>query len=140
MRRAFPRNTPAAANSSSGWTPWRNPPPPTPADPTLAGQFQKLRAEALLANPLLDFRRLLLIKRKEDHLGLPQNWQGNCALPKSGYDNEIATLDLKDVAAGPKTLFRPVKNVFVGDVDLHWNAGKMLFRCPASTAAGRSGK
>ena len=98
-----------------------------PADPKAAEDFKQLRAEATLANPLLDFGQLLLVKRNENKIGLPQNWQGNCALPRDGYDNEIATLDLKSLAAGPKTLYRPAKNVFVGDVDLHFGADKMLF-------------
>lgn len=98
-----------------------------PADPKAAEAFHALRAEAMLANPLLDFGKILLVKRKEGKLGLPQNWQGNCALPRNGYENEIATLDLNNLAAGPKTLYRPAKDAFVGDVDLHFDAGKMLF-------------
>ena len=47
--------------------------------PKIVEEFHALRREALLANPLLDFDRLLLVKRKSDRLGLPQNWQGNCA-------------------------------------------------------------
>jgi len=50
------------------------------------------RREALLANPLLDSDRLLLVKRGSDRLGLPQNHQGNCAVPSTGYDNEVAVL------------------------------------------------
>ena len=54
--------------------------------------FAALQREALLANPLLDFDRLLLVKRRDNNLGLPQNWQGNCSLSREGYDNEIAVL------------------------------------------------
>ncbi len=91
--------------------------------------FGALRREALLANPLLGFDKLLVLTRsaKSPKLGLPQNWQGNCALKKTGYDNEIAVLSLKDLAAGAKTLYKPEKDVFVGDVELHWDAEKMLF-------------
>jgi formylglycine-generating enzyme required for sulfatase activity len=99
--------------------------------PKFVEEFQTLRREALLANPLVDFDRLLLVKRKSDRLGLPQNWQGNCALPRNGYDNEIDVLS--PVAPGGKltTLFRPQEPVFVGDVDLHFDADKMLFSMPA---------
>jgi len=58
----------------------------------IARQFEALKREALLANPLLDFDRLLLVKRGVKRLGLPANWQSNSSLPRTGYDNQIATL------------------------------------------------
>ncbi|MEN6426605.1 MAG: SUMF1/EgtB/PvdO family nonheme iron enzyme [Phycisphaerales bacterium] len=95
---------------------------------TLAQQAAALQREALLANPLLDFDRILLVRRdvKGPSLGLPQNWQGNCALPRSGYDDEAAVMPM--AVDGPlQTVFRPQTPNFVGDVDLHFDAGKMLF-------------
>jgi formylglycine-generating enzyme required for sulfatase activity len=94
---------------------------------TLAADLRALQREALLANPLLDFDRLLVIKRRPDMLGLPQNWQGNCALARQGFDNEIATLSPVRPDGKFATLYRPEKKVFVGDVDLHFDADKMLF-------------
>ena len=93
----------------------------------VAQKFLALQREALLANPLLNFDRLLVVKRRMDRLGLPQNWQGNCALPRNGYDNEIAVLNMKDLSAKPTTLYRPAGSQFVGDVDLHFDADKMMF-------------
>jgi len=91
-----------------------------------------LKREALLANPGLDFDRLLLVKRKAaGKLGLPQNWQGNCALPKTNYDNEIAVLSPPGVDGRLTTLYRPEDgSAFVGDVDLHFDAGRLLFSMP----------
>ncbi len=86
-----------------------------------------LRAEALLANPLLDFDRLLVVKRSQRNLGLPANWQGNCALRPNGYDNEIAVLSPVRPGGTLTTLYRPEGGKFVGDVDLHWDADRMLF-------------
>ncbi|MBN1673298.1 MAG: SUMF1/EgtB/PvdO family nonheme iron enzyme [Kiritimatiellae bacterium] len=88
-----------------------------------------LQREILLANPLLDFERLLLVKRsaRSPGLGLPQNWQGNCALPRRGFDNEIAVLARFDAEAAFATLYRPERDVFVGDVDLHFDADRLLF-------------
>lgn len=88
----------------------------------------KFQYEALLANPLLDFDKLLFVKRKDaDRLGLPANWQGNCSLPRNGYDDEICVL----LPVGPEgetsILYKPEKDVFVGDVDLNFDADKMLF-------------
>ena len=66
-------------------------------------------------------------------MGLPQNWQGNCSLPAHGYDNQIAVLaPVRGTRHRRKvsTLFQPDKDAFVGDVELHFNAAKMLFSMP----------
>ncbi|MCX7005736.1 MAG: hypothetical protein NTY53_00500, partial [Kiritimatiellaeota bacterium] len=63
-----------------------------PTAQNVADEFRRLRSEALLANPLLDFEKLLLIKRGANKLGLPQNYTGNSTLEPAGYDNEIAVL------------------------------------------------
>ena len=97
-------------------------------DPSDTEAVQQLAQEALLANPLLDFDRLLLIKRR-GNLGLPQNWQGNCAM-SGGFDNEIAVLSPVRPDGKLTTVYRPEKNCFVGDVDLHWDAQRMLFSMP----------
>jgi len=97
-------------------------------DPSDTEALQKLAQEALFANPLLDFDRLLLIKRR-GNLGLPQNWQGNCAM-SGGFDNEIAVLSPVRPEGKLTTVYRPEKNCFVGDVDLHWDAKRMLFSMP----------
>ena len=55
-------------------------------------ELASLSAAALLANPLLDFDKLLLIRRNPGNLALPQNWQGNCALPRGDIGNEIDVL------------------------------------------------
>jgi len=98
----------------------------------LMEKYHRLRQEALLANPLLDFRQLLFVRRKADQLGLPQNWQGNCALPRNGYDNQLAVLAPPRPEGQVTTLFRPDNDVFVGDVDLHFDADRMLFSMPGS--------
>jgi len=90
-------------------------------------RLKALREEALLANPLLNFEKLLVIRRKADKLGLPQNWQGNCALPRGGYDNELAVLSPVGSACRLTTLHRPEGGRFIGDVDLHWDAARLLF-------------
>jgi len=86
--------------------------------------LEELRREALLENPLLDFDKLLLIKRR-GNLGLPQNWQGNCVM-RGSYDNEIAVLSPPRPEGKLTTVYRPENKSFVGDVDLHWDAQKML--------------
>jgi len=93
--------------------------------------FLALRRKALLANPLLDFNEILLVKRPADSpsLGLPQNWQSNCSLQRTGYDDALCVLSFKEEGAEPRTLFKP-GGKFVGDVDLHWDADRVLFSMP----------
>jgi len=87
--------------------------------------LETLRREALLANPLLDFDKVLLVRRKGSN-GMPANWQGNSSVGKTGYDNEIAVLEGLDDGQ-LKTVYKPEGGNFVGDVDLHFDAEKMLF-------------
>jgi len=96
----------------------------------LATKIEALRHEALLANPLLDFDKLLLVRRQEGRMGLPQNWQGNCSMGAHGYDNQIAVLSPVRPGGKITTLFQPEKNAFVGDVELHFDAAKMIFSMP----------
>ena len=104
--------------------------------------FDRLRREALLANPLLSFRRVLLVRRAAGKLGLPMNYQSNSSLKPTGYDNEIAVLSPAGGAgwAGPlrlETLYRPDGERFVGDVDLHFDADRLLFSMPDGTGRWR---
>jgi formylglycine-generating enzyme required for sulfatase activity len=100
----------------------------------LLREFRQLQQDALLANPLLDFDQLLLVQRSltSPKLGLPQNWQGNCALPKAGYDNQIAVLSPVRPSGQLTTLYQPPEKQFVGDVDLHFDADRLLFSMPGS--------
>ncbi len=92
-------------------------------------KLRALQQEALLANPLLDFERLLFIKRGANKIGLPQNWEGDCAL-KGAFDNELDVLSPVCPDGKQTTLFKPEKPVFIGDIDLEFDAGKMLFSMP----------
>jgi len=97
-----------------------------------AAAFAALRTEALLANPLLDFDRMLVVKRTESSpgMGLVANWESNSSLPHTGFDNEIAVLSDWRKGGTLRTLFRPEGGRFVGDVDLHFGADRMLFSMP----------
>ena len=110
-------------------------------------RFEAIRAEALLANPLLDFDRLLLVRRKDareikprpplrmpfpndpiGHLnGLPVNFQSTGVLRQIPFDNEIAVLSPVRRDGRLATLFRPQNPVYVGDLKLHFDATKLLF-------------
>ena len=95
-----------------------------------AAELAALSAEALLANPLLDFDELLLIRRDPRNLCLPQNWQGNCALPRGDVGNDIAILSPVRPDGSLKTLLAPAGRRFVGDIDLHFDGDRLLFSMP----------
>ncbi len=94
-----------------------------------ANAILKLQQEALLGNPSLDFDKLLLVRRSvtSPMLGLVQNWQSNCMLPHDGFDNEIAMMSPVTPDGQMTTLYKPQAPVFVGDVDLNFDADRMLF-------------
>jgi len=96
------------------------------ANPEITTDLESLRSDALLANPLLDFERLLLVQRDANKLGLPQNWEGNSSLPHDGFNNQIAVLSPVRPSGELRTLFRPEGGRFVGDVDLDFDAKKLF--------------
>ena len=119
----------------------------------IENDLHELRREALLANPLLRHTRLLCIKRKMpdlldvknpahkksmfgwggkvsrglEKLGLPSNHECNSSLAKTGYDNCIAMLPQLHPDAELQTVYTPVDSGYVGEIDLHWDASKLLF-------------
>jgi hypothetical protein len=113
-------------------------------------QMLALQRKALLSNPLLDFERLLLIKRKplddprraqgdekDDKslgrfLGLPQqsSWQLQTMTNTSGWDNEIAVLSPVRPQGDLTTLYRPKEGRLVSEMDLHFEAGRLMFSMP----------
>jgi len=87
-------------------------------------ELEVLRREALLANPLLDFDKILLVRRKGT--ALPANWQGNSSMKKNGYTNDIVVLTgLNDGKI--TSLFTPENGNYVGETDLNFDADKILF-------------
>ena len=96
----------------------------------LARELPKLQYDALLSNPLLDFDELILLKRKRGQLGLPVNHKCNTGIERTGYDNEIAALGPVHPSGKMRTIFRPEGRRYVGEIDLHYDAEKMLFTMP----------
>jgi len=96
----------------------------------LADELEKLRYDSLLSNPLLDFDKLLLLKRKRGQLGLPVNHKCNTGIERTGYNNEIAILEQIHPDGKLRTLYRPTGGEFVGEMDLHYDAEKLLFTMP----------
>jgi formylglycine-generating enzyme required for sulfatase activity len=94
----------------------------------IVAQFEALQRKALLANPLLDFDELLLIRRKSGNLGLPMNFNGNADLPPTGYGNTLLSLSM--ATGETKPVFEPEGDRFIGDLDLHYDGTKVLLSIP----------
>ena len=96
-----------------------------------AGNIRKaaanLKRKSLLSNPLLDFDKMILIRRSERNHGLVNNWVVNSNINRRPFDNEIVSLSLKDKDAKLQTLYKPDDPVFIGDVDLHFDGERILF-------------
>ena len=87
-------------------------------------------------NPAISFDRLLFIRRNNNRNHLPCNWQSNSMLPKDGHDNELCFLDIRGPRAGQtELLYKPEGGRPLFDVELHWNADKLLFSGVAASNA-----
>ena len=90
------------------------------------------------ANPVLEGLEILCVKRAWPGstekkrvpqplrmLGFPSNHECQSSMPREIYQNEIGIID---TATGKyTTLYRPGGRRFVGHINLHWNADKLLF-------------
>ena len=110
-------------------------------------QILALKRETLLSNPLLDFDHLLLIRRtplgdprraKADGkglgkvLGLPQqsSWQLDTMPNTLGWDNGVAVLSPVRPEGRLSTIYRPATPRLVSDVELQFDAEKLMFSMP----------
>lgn len=101
----------------------------------LLRELERFRDEALLANPLLQSRRLLLVKRRPSgergtpglDIGMPSNHECNSSLPRTGYDNELCVLSPVGPRGELRPIYRPANGEYVGEIDLHWDADRLLF-------------
>ena len=100
----------------------------------ISAEIANLRSRALLANPLLDFDKLIVLQRRRGQLGLPVNHKCNTGLERTGYDNEIAVLSPVSPAGKLSTLYRPPDSEFVGEIDLHFDASRLLFTMPKGSS------
>ena len=90
------------------------------------------------ANPLLQFGKLMVLIRKPGggNPGLPQNWQSNSSMRRTGWDTTIATVDPTDPASAPQAIFHSDK-YFVGDLCLSCDGKRVLFSMPDAQKADR---
>ncbi len=95
--------------------------------------FQTLKRDALvLNNPALAFNKLLFIRRNTGD-GLPQNWQNVVSVGKTSCQDNLAMLDIAQDSAS--NLYTPATNRFIGYLNLHWNANRILFTSQSSAGS-----
>jgi formylglycine-generating enzyme required for sulfatase activity len=97
-----------------------------PLEP-LADAFDTLFKEALLANPLIDFDRLLFVDSQSPMT--PRNWLGLDTVSGTTREGGVALKVLSPVSPDGKvtTLFIPPERRNMIAVDLHWDAQKLLY-------------
>ncbi len=97
--------------------------------------------KAALENPLLDFDKILVLKRNPAHgWGFPGlNAYTNMTIDKSGWDNEICILsDLRSDAPKLTPIYRHEAHTsLIRDMDLHFSGKKLMFS--AADGGGRWG-
>ena len=106
---------------------------------TDAEAFGKLRREAMLANPLLDFDRLLVLKRDfgdraksamSAALGMPKlnsHSNNHISNPEKGWDNELTVLSDLRGEGKFRTVYKPPTGRIVVDPDVHFDADRVMF-------------
>lgn len=119
-------------------------------EPDLAA-LEVLKRDILLTHPDINFDRILFVKRRGSNLNLPQNYNSNCVLPKTipaglslprnstsnsslpkeNYGNTICELNIRTGAQ--RTLYTPPNDFWVGDLELHFDADRVLFSMPSPT-------
>lgn len=92
---------------------------------------------AMLANPVLDFDQLLCIRRKIANPGsafggrpcgfLGLNAHNHWDMNRTGYDNEIVVISNLRGEQKTRTLYKPADTSVVRDLDLDFDASRILF-------------
>ena len=98
----------------------------------MAAQLKALRQTALLENPLLRFEKLLLIRHDTNSFRLPRNDACYSSIPQRGYDCEIEVLSPVSPEGKLTPFFKPQGGRYLADLDLHFDAGRLLFTMPGT--------
>ncbi len=87
-------------------------------------EYGQLKYAALVAeNPYLDFDEILVVLT--DKIARKSNWLGTHTMNPRGHKSRIARVNLK---TGQVTdVYEPEDGAFVGELDLHFDAEKVLF-------------
>ena len=90
-------------------------------------RFDAFRRKALLANPLLDDMKLLVVR--SNAMATPNdNFLTLLKISRGGWDNEFAEVsDLRSETPTIKPIFRPENGRPISEPELHWDGKRVLF-------------
>lgn len=99
--------------------------------------IQKQR-EILLSNPLLNMDKIIVTRfsfgKEARKIMVPDmcmpetNYMGLMDVPRTGYNVELCEYScLRDSIPQKRTIYKPQRGEGIADVQLHWNADRMLF-------------
>lgn len=108
-----------------------------------ASQILDMQQQILLSNPLLDMDKIIVTRFvlgdaartcTTNAMCMPMsNYMGLIDTPSSGYDAEICELShLRTGDVQRRTIYKPTRGEGIADVQLHWNADRMLFASSAN--------
>lgn len=94
--------------------------------------------QILLSNPLLDMDKIIVTRfvlgdkarvATTNAMCMPvSNYMGLIDVPSTGYNAEICELhNLREKQWQKRTIYKPTKGEGIADVQLHWNADRMVF-------------
>ncbi|MFC1498649.1 hypothetical protein ACFLS1_09315, partial [Verrucomicrobiota bacterium] len=86
------------------------------------------RQVLICRNPLLDFDKLLFVRRHNRTFkdSIPSSFHGNAEISLTGHDNDLAVMSIRNPGS-VTSIHRPAAGAFIGDCDLHFDADKILF-------------
>jgi formylglycine-generating enzyme required for sulfatase activity len=97
-------------------------------------ELEELIREASLANPLLDFDRLVVIRRtKEANRSL--NSHTSETIKRTGWDNEISELSNLRGEVKVRPIYRHAKDSVMKHMDVHFSGERIMF-----SGVGKNGK
>lgn len=102
---------------------------------SICAEFAALQKDALLASPELDFDSLLFVRRDPAQMGLPDNYNSNSVIPTVGYRDELCKFNLR--SGETNVVYKPEHGEFVGDLELYYDASKVMFSSPDVNANNR---
>ena len=98
----------------------------SPRDSAAGAALQALIREASLANPLLEFGRLLVIRRtREANRSL--NSHTSDTIKRTGWDNEISELSNLRGEVKVRTVYRHADQSVMKHMDLHFSGRRIMF-------------
>ncbi|MDO5582001.1 MAG: SUMF1/EgtB/PvdO family nonheme iron enzyme [Planctomycetia bacterium] len=96
-------------------------------DPVWSGKFEQFQRKALLANPLLDADKILVVNSVRPPAP-NDNFLTLDKVKKDGWDCDLMLLtDLRSADPALKSIYKPKNGRPIAELDLHWDAKRIMF-------------